>query len=299
VSKPLAVSSTCDEIAMLRWCATSLIAACALSALARTELAEKISTQPISQVASWADAAALALQGISNQRRTRLGSIERVADFGADDPIRKIAHSIGMIWVHTTGSDGKASLYSCTAAVIALNRIITNQHCVRKPRLETVTKIVLWLDHTELAIANNFNVEIQPLEADEALDYAILALTQVVSSPAAQPLATLAFRDAVPGERLMIIHHSSSEPQQITRAFCRAVSTQPSTDNDLAHTCATSPGSSGALVFAERDGAIVGLHKSIQRGRDRSPGYATPSLALLAKSTILKAAGASKKIAAR
>ena len=40
-------------------------------------------------------------------------------------------------------------------------------------------------------------------------------------------------------------------------------------------------------MFADSDGAIVGLHRSIARRTDIVRGYATPMIAILAKSTVL------------
>lgn len=100
-------------------------------------------------------------------------------------------------------------------------------------------------------------------------------------------LGNLSVRAAIAGERLFIIHHSNGDPQQVTRAFCRADLEQSRAATEISHSCPTRPGSSGALVFADSDGAIVGLHRSIARRTDIVRGYATPMIAILAKSTVL------------
>lgn len=273
---------------MLRQSAYCLVAAVALNWFARTETGANLAAAPVANVASLLDSTALILQGSNGKLRTHLGTIERIADFRADDAIRLLSRSTGLLWVTRVKEDGTKGLYTCTATVIAADKIITNRHCVPNTKSVSVEKIQLWLNHTDVVTADSYDVDVTPLEQDEKLDYAILNLLPTPGTPPPIPLPALHFRNAVPGERLIIIHHSNGDPLQVTRAFCHAEATRPIIDNDLAHSCATHPGSSGSLVLSEQDGAVVGQHTSIRIKRDRAPGYATAGEALLAKSAILR-----------
>ncbi len=56
------------------------------------------------------------------------------------------------------------------------------------------------------------------------------------------------------------------------------------------HTCATAPGSSGALLFSVRDGAILGLHYAADRDAP-GMGFALSIEALVQASPTLRALG--------
>lgn len=280
---------------MLRWTGTCFAAALAINAAARTETGTRLAARPIEQMASMLDAASLGLRGISEQRRTHLAAVERISEFRNDDPVRELAHVVGLLWVDTVTSKGERALFSCTATVISVDRILTNSHCLEPEKGATITKLSLWLNHTKPDAADSYDIALTAVERDPQLDFAILVLLPHAALPVPRRVALNILRDAIPGERLMIIHHAGGEVQQITRAYCRAAADTPIAKATLTHTCATSPGSSGALVFAERDGAIVGLHKATRVNAHRQPGLATTALAIIANSPTLRALSSSKK----
>lgn len=86
--------------------------------------------------------------------------------------------------------------------------------------------------------------------------------------------------DPVPGERIIVIHHAGGEVQQVSRAFCKVELSEPTSRPVIEHSCTTRPGSSGAVLIAETDHAIVGLHTSTVQNADRSPGFATRATAI-------------------
>lgn len=217
--------------------------------------------------------------------RTEL--VEPIAEYRPDEPLRRLASAVGMLVIESHDATN-SWLSDCTAVVIAPDAIITNFHCAPGSRAgEVIDRITLWLDYVDAHNVTKFDVVRQPLEQDQALDYAILKLERPVSS-ASHVLAAVRLREALPGERLTLIHHARGAPQQVSRMKCRIATEHQRTSERVAHTCWSAPGSSGALIFAERDQAILGLHRSAAKNVDTSVGYATPAMKLLARSPILK-----------
>lgn len=238
------------------------------------------------RLAALLDQTSLALEGTTRERRLLVSGIEPVSDFPEGTAPRQIGRSVGMLWIDITDDKGKTRTQNCTATLIAPTLLITNHHCLGKDKPGDRMALELWIDYRG-GKPNRYEVEPAPVEVDAELDFALLRLTPPAPSLQAAALTSLRFRIAQPGERLLLLHHGGGKPLQVTRAHCRVAPSSPG-DQDLRHTCATLPGSSGALVLAERDHAVVGLHRARRRGEELSPGVATPVAALLAKSATLR-----------
>jgi hypothetical protein len=267
---------------------TLACAFCVGAWLARTEMGAHVRTAPphetlhtvFSSLATFAE-------GRMPKPTLRTDLVEPIAEFRADEPLRRLASAVGMLVIESHDAT-HTWLSDCTAVVIAPDTIITNFHCVPGSRAgEVIDRITLWLDYVDVRNVTKINVVLQPLEQDQALDYAILKLEKPVNS-ATHVLAAVRLREALPGERLALIHHARGAPQQVSRMKCRIAIDRELTSERVAHTCWTAPGSSGALIFAERDQAILGLHRSAAKGGDAPVGYATPAMMLLARSPTLK-----------
>ena len=229
--------------------------------------------------------ASLYLNSTTLLRRDRLASIEMMSEFPSEHPLRKLGASIGMLLVEMEMPDGSRDSYICTASLIRPGVVITNQHCIANAGGKAV-KITLWLNHTKEGDGRIMVVEPRPLESDAALDYALLRPIVAQADMSPPDLGAVAIRAPSQGERLFVIHHAKGNPQQVSRAFCRVQSMQPSS-SEIGHTCPTNSGSSGALIFAEGDGAIVGLHHSATKRLDAVKGYATPLAVIQARSALL------------
>jgi formylglycine-generating enzyme required for sulfatase activity/V8-like Glu-specific endopeptidase len=175
---------------------------------------------------------------------------------------RKLGRAIGRLKILVAMPNGERGVASCTATLIAPDRLITNYHCVpgvRGERIEQVAVDFFYLDHGTSAM-RAFEVDPAPVEADKSLDFAIL---KVRGDPTREAdLTPVAFepRRIQNNESLFLIHHPAGQPQRLTRAFCRAHPTKALDAAEIRHLCDTMPGSSGALVFADDDFALVGIH---------------------------------------
>jgi hypothetical protein len=271
---------------MIRWSMSVMLAATAAHFVLKTETVRQWAVSPSATAAELFENSSLYFSATSRHSRDRLASIERVVDFSTGHPIRITAAAVGMLTIDFVNPEGKRNSYTCTAVLIRADLVITNRHCVIRGNNKTV-EVTLWLDHTTKASARVVKLETVAIESDIDLDYALLRKRATTDSPPLGNLGNLSVRAAIPGERLFIIHHSDGDPQQVTRAFCRADLDQPRGAMEVSHSCPTRPGSSGALVFADSDGAIIGLHRSIARRTDIVRGYAAPMIAILGKSIAL------------
>lgn len=254
--------------------------------LARTEMGAYVRSTPPHETAQVVFASiATFLEGRMPKSMLRPDYSERVAEFRPDEPLRRIAASFGMLVLETR--NGKELwVKRCTAAIVAPTQIVTNHHCLVTKPGEIVDSVTLWLDFVDTQAATRIAVDPKPAEQDQVLDYALLMLKEPVN-PATHVLPRVTFRAALPGERLLLVHHRGGEVKAVTRFRCR-VATEELAKDELAHTCTASPGSSGALLLAERDHAIVGLHRSVAKPDRTYVGYATPAMRLLAKSPALQ-----------
>lgn len=237
------------------------------------------------QLARFLDRTSLALEGNTEHRRLLAAGIEYAADFPEGSTLRQIGRSVGMLWIDIADGKGKTSTLQCTATLVAPALLLTNQHCIKTENADDRLTLELWINyHGGTPVAHK--VDPAPVESDAKLDFALLRLISAPTGHQPQPLGKLRFRAALPDERLFVLHHAASKPLQVTRTRCRVAAS--ASEQDLRHTCATSPGSSGALVIAEHDHAVVGLHRARRPKDEFVPGAATPIAALLAKSATLR-----------
>lgn len=232
------------------------------------------------------DRASLALEGSTEQRRLLAATIEPLAEFPEGATLRQIGRSVGLLWIDHIDRENNTRTFQCTAALIAPSVLITNHHCLELKDAGARLNLEFWIDYRGGA-AELYEVDPTPIEIDSHLDFALLQLRPAAGRQP-DPLTHLRFRAALLGERLFLLHHPGGKPMQVTRTRCRVAAPFARSEQALRHTCATWPGSSGALVFAEQDLAIVGLHHSRRKLDDDARGVATPISALLAKSATLR-----------
>ncbi len=186
---------------------------------------------------------------------------EVVGGLNENDKYRILSRPIGRLdMLMERSSDGARYVTTCTAAIVSKDSILTNYHCVPGTQSGVSVKIAsLLMDHLspEREATDRYPVETSPVEADKALDYALL---RVSGNPAAKfGSVSLQFRDPVGNESLFIFHHPGGLPKRLTRFDCKAHRSALD-GNAMRHRCDTLPGSSGALIFALNDERVVGLH---------------------------------------
>jgi formylglycine-generating enzyme required for sulfatase activity len=203
---------------------------------------------------------ASSVAGLIESLGAKVDRFEPIADFPPDDPIRVLGRAVGRLDILMTAPDGVRGVANCTATLIDRNKILTNHHCVPGPHGAVIERVLVRFGYLELGstTSRSFEVDLNPIEANRALDYAVL---RVEGDPAgAFGIAPLNVRSAQTNEPLFIIHHPAGQPQRLTRAFCRANPKVALEGSALRHQCDTLPGSSGSLIFAQRNNALVGLH---------------------------------------
>lgn len=220
----------------------------------------------------------------------REANFEPLAVFPADDPIRRMAKPVGLLKVLHT-----ANKYSvCTASAIDRDLILTNWHCLPKYAGQ-VSRAVLQMGFYRSDDAGGvrvYSVDIEAVETDQALDYAVLRVNGDLSEWGTVKLAPT---DPSANASLRVVHHPGGQPKQITQRSCRA-SAPPISQNRLMHKCDTIGGSSGAPVFVGYGAGaqMVALHYAgVPRSRlgidpSLESNRAVPVSQLVARSAILQ-----------
>lgn len=213
---------------------------------------------------------------------------ENFADYIGHPTYGPLGRSVGMLVIDGTqsGPRGTRTLRKepwCTATLIAPNRVLTNAHCVLDSSLR-ISNAWVRMDYLGAdSQVTDIALSIRPVDYDFALDYAVLDVLDEHDFPP----VPLNFGAPVPGESLFMIHHSAGEIKRISRRNCsvlnrsyegQMVMTAPDgaardldPSYDRFHFCDSLGGSSGSLMFADREGSptIVGLHfAGLQRGAD-------------------------------
>lgn len=217
----------------------------------------------------------------------RQEAFEQVFDLEDQDIFRRAGRAVGLLDLLVRLPDGREANTTCTATLIAPDRAITNYHCV--PGLDfrtTAAQLRLGFLDRVRAPGQGYKVRLPAIEANKALDYAIVAVEGVPASR----FPPIAFAAIAPRDRqsLYLLHHPAGQPQRLTRLRCQAGQPAINAEGDLLHHCDTLGGSSGALVLAVENGRVTGLHKAGVPDPVRPFNLATPAPKVFAASTELK-----------
>lgn len=215
-------------------------------------------------------------QSLESMVLTGSSDFEDVDDFSYRNRYRLMALPIGRLDLLIEDATGQRFVSVCTAWLISDTQALTNHHCLpgatpvaaaqrgadgqsaTAPRRTVRATLRLGYLAEVDRPGKLFDVRLPAIEADPVLDYAIV---EVAGNPAAEfGFVPLNPRDPVPGEELVVVHHPAGRPLRLTRVNCRASAQNTFTEADLRHRCATLVGSSGAPIFSDNDGAVVGLH---------------------------------------
>lgn len=204
-------------------------------------------------------------------------SSEFVANFPADSGIARAAGPIVYLQFDFEGG-ASAEQRPCTGAVIGgpssggstTRAIVTAKHCIdpQFPGQKLVRSWAVPSQQSKQDQFDQFRLSLEPTlvgncprgEYRDCADIALLAFEDIGSDPRISrlPAASIFIRQPRPRERLMLFHHPNKSALVVTRQDCWV--TQVASKSRFYNNCETEGGSSGALVFAEDDGALLGIH---------------------------------------
>lgn len=216
------------------------------------------------------------------------------SDYENDQLYGILGRSIGQLEVkYRRGTQELASV--CTATLISPRLLITNKHCVYEEKyvtdqgMYTIASAKIYMNYhypgRNSPEVDSYTVLTTPIESSDELDYAILQING--NSPAANyGFIPIKFGEPDLNSSLFMIHHSSAAPfrtkisnhKRITLRDCQVLNFEtiggkgiimPNERDrrsavrgrDVPHSCDSTGGSSGSLVFNTK-GEIVGLHFS-------------------------------------
>ncbi|WP_344676436.1 trypsin-like serine peptidase [Paraburkholderia graminis] len=208
------------------------------------------------------------------KRQTDLGYFFPTALLPQNSVFAATAQSVGRLDVlYKRKGEDSYEQNTCTATLVSPDIVISAAHCVPgEGNLQAVkARLVMGYQNAQQSSARIFEVSVAPLEnlaATKQMDVVLLRVAifgQDVTS--AKPF----YRSPLSGETLYIVQHPLGQGQRISALKCLA-SNVNIPGNSFLHSCSTLGGSSGALVFAGSDNAIVGVH--YRGGGDGAPNYA-------------------------
>lgn len=145
----------------------------------------------------------------------------------------------------------------CTAWLVDRAIAITNHHCVvDTPNNKLLQGRVRFGTFGPDTPGQVFLVD-KIIEDNATYDFALLHLTGAPGDKFG--VIKLDIREALADEPLAVVGHPAAHPLMIQRANCYGWH-PAAVGDDLQHHCDTLGGSSGSLIFAQKDGRIVGLH---------------------------------------
>ena len=221
---------------------------------------------------------------------------EAVSRYSPDVGFRQLGRAVGRLDVLTD-----LEIVPCTAFIVSERYIVTNHHCVPDgarrrgaSRIEGVEFVAGYVEEGVVEGARSFRVNPVPVEANAALDYAVL---EVFGNPAREWGAlTLSPASISEGRPFWIIGHPEGGAQRISREDCASASPALS-GGRLRHTCDTLPGNSGSPVIDTDTRAVIALHHA--GSRRSGANYAIPMADILAQSEILGALFGAGRTSAR
>ncbi|TKC79883.1 trypsin-like peptidase domain-containing protein [Trinickia terrae] len=173
--------------------------------------------------------------------------------------LRRYGEPIGRLEVLATDKSGLTCVNVCTGFLVASGKLLTNRHCVQSNEIKSISSIKFRLGYLGSNLPGKlYNVNVNPSEVDEKLDYAIL---DVQDHPEEKfGLVNIEPVNIEPGEDLIVIGHPLGQPQQFSVAQCTVAPEQDNPDYDLKHLCQTTAGNSGSPIFDEHTGSVIALH---------------------------------------
>lgn len=210
-------------------------------------------------------------------------NFEPVDQFSEGNRYRVLSNPVGRLDLMVEDK-GETSVATCTAWMVAPDIAMTNYHCVPgfSGRVQKAILLMGYLRENSDAGTKAFEVNVQPLESNDKLDYALLRTSGVPGKEFG--VISLAIRPAQENEEIFIIQHPAGRPKKLARRNCRITAAE-NKDKQLMHICDTLGGSSGSPVFSDNDYSVIGLHNA---GIEKKVNFAVSLRAIAEQSAVLK-----------
>ncbi len=209
------------------------------------------------------------------QTEPQFTSSEYVANFPPDSTMARLARPIVFLQFDFEERGAQVSI-PCTGAILGgrdgsgveMRYVATAMHCI-KPGTPEGKLVRAWAVPSQQPRKDQF-VQfrlstrpslISPCDEEDFRGCEDIALLEFESGQEGlQDLPTfpLFFRAPRHGERIQLLHHPGKSSLVVTRQDCWI--TKIRDDSSFLNNCETDGGSSGALVLAEDDGALLGVH---------------------------------------
>lgn len=166
-----------------------------------------------------------------------------------------------------TEFQGEKAYTSCTATLISPSQVVTAAHCIPGfgPEKVIKAKVVSYNSKPGVLAQENIDLAVPPVLLSMSGDISVLALSEPFTSTF-KPYP-MKIRSPIQGETLVVISYPLGQAKRLSSGNCRVSYDEPPIKTQFFHHCVTFPGSSGALVVAETDGAVVGVHsESLDEG---------------------------------
>lgn len=228
---------------------------------------------------------------------------EFVRDFSANHIVTRLAKSVGLLELFVSKSLKDPSY--CTAVIIDTQTILTDAHCLEdkygsRMKIYAIRFRMNYLSHHHKG--DTYRVDTKPIEIEDNPDYALLKIVDPLPSGIVIAAGLLSLEFIQDKEEFIILQHPEGKPMVATRFFCRPRDpAEPPNEPfpgvlrnairevaGLRHSCDTMKGSSGAPIFMERTGLLVGIQRLGGLSEDpQTFNGATPFDTILEKSDVL------------
>jgi hypothetical protein len=153
---------------------------------------------------------------------------------------------------------GQQVYESCTATLIAPDKVITAEHCLPGDGTKKLIKAKVVNYKAVGGAVSVREVLSEPVTYSLELDISVLKLESSFDS-SITPFP-LNIRAPIKGETLVVVSHPLGQAKRLSSGGCVIGADDSPMESQFYHKCMTMPGSSGALLVSASDQAVIGVH---------------------------------------